>query len=122
MAYANYDYYRDEYHGSKITEADYAQLSLQADAYIDALTFCRLRDGAAVTKWVQLAACAVADAIARYAVTDADANNLKSESTDGYSVSYKDEQQLAVEKMDAMYNAAGLYLPPSDPLRYRGCG
>ncbi|MEG1012506.1 MAG: hypothetical protein RSD27_10150 [Ruthenibacterium sp.] len=121
MAYADYEFYQTKFYGELIPVAQWNHFAMRADAYLDTLTFGRLAQGAAVTDAVRRAVCAAADVYAQCDAVRADMpTGIKSENTDGYSVTYADAAQLA-EVQDAQLRAAvDLYLPKSDPLRYRG--
>ena len=47
--YAPYSYYYEAYHGSQLTPDQWPAAALEAEAYIDLLTFGRLKNGAPVT-------------------------------------------------------------------------
>ena len=123
MAYADYEFYTYEYFGSKIHLSEWGQYVVRACAYIDIITFGRLTHGAVVTDNVRRAVCAVAEEIAAAdEIISANTAGVKSENTDGYSVTYVDKAQAIKDRDNAIRAAADLFLPPSDPLRYRGTG
>lgn len=111
--YADYTYYGGSFSGSLISEGEYPSIERQAECYIDAITFNRLHNGCEVTEAVQNAVCAVADVIkstessAKAAET---AVALKSESNDGYSVSYENAQTI-INSIDFLkHEAAAGYI------------
>lgn len=125
--YADYDYYKSTYAGTAIPEEEWPKLARQADAIMDAITFGRLRMGWPVTDAVKMACCAVAEEIstqsaqqARSGAATAAVCGVKAESTDGYSVTYGGYAEMQAAQKVRLWDAAGLYLPPSDPLRYAG--
>ena len=61
--YAPYSYYYEVYHGSQLTPDQWPAAAREAEAYIDLLTFGRLKNGAPVTDEVQMAVCAVAEVV-----------------------------------------------------------
>ena len=80
-----------------------------------------------VTDAVKMACCAVAEEIstqsaqqARSGAAAAAVCGVKAESTDGYSVTYGGYAEMQAAQKVRLWDAAGLYLPPSDPLRYAG--
>lgn len=91
-AYADYAYYRDNFHGSAVSETDFPGLAVKASAFIDRLTFNRLRSAEVIPDEAKMATCAVAERIQAAENSGALAVNaaVKSENNDGYSVSYND--------------------------------
>ena len=126
--YADYAFYTDVYGGSGIPEEDWPRLSARADVVIDALTYGRLQRGWEVTDAVRMACCSVAEELNRQeenaAARAALAAGVKSENNDGYSVTFGDIASAREAALSALEEAAGWYLPASDPLRYAGlyCG
>ena len=41
--YVDYQYYRDTFHGSAMTEAEFPNAEIEAEAFVNAVTFGRLR-------------------------------------------------------------------------------
>jgi hypothetical protein len=123
--YADYDYYQSTYHGTLISAADWPQYERDASAFIDRITFGRLRHGWDVTPDVQNAVCAVAEKLqlldtATTQAQIASAAGISSENTDGYSVSYKSPAEAQQAHNAALLDAASLWLPADEPLRYAG--
>lgn len=113
MIYADFEYYRDVYHGSAIDEDAFPTLAREASLFIDQLTYNRLNQGRAVTDAVKMATCAVAEAVktneaARQAATVA--TGKKSESVGSWSVSYQSAAEISAAVNDAMADAAASYL------------
>ena len=112
-AYADYAFYVEKYGGEKIKEEDFVAASLHATQYIKYITLGRSEkyDG----EEVQYATCAVAEAYnAAFNQAKNSGVGKKSETTDGYSVSYvvqgKDgESQEELFKRKA-YEAARYWL------------
>lgn len=92
MAYADFEYYRDIYHGSAIDEDAFPALAREASLFIDQLTYNRMNQGWQVTDAVKMAVCAVAERIqiAKQSGAMSVNSSIKSENNDGYSVSYND--------------------------------
>ena len=101
----NFDYYLKEYSGQKIqSEEVFSSLCKIAEKYV-----LKATDNRGNTKEIGEAICAVADIL--YDVNGSD--GIKSESIDGFSVSYETSR---VQKL--IHNALKLYLPSR--LLYRG--
>lgn len=121
LEYADYEYYTQIYHGSKISEQSWAEVSKEASAYIDLLTYQRLKQGWQVTESVKNAVCAVSEVLYSYSKSNAQCEiGIASESVSGRSINYVNATEYATHKQGQMQDAAGLYLPTSDPLRYAG--
>lgn len=119
--YADFEYYSTVYEGSAICEKDYPPISRQADGFLNRLTFGRLQQGHAITKSVKMAACAVADELfAQKKQSAALIQGVKSENTDGYSVTFEDSMQQQQALQRKLLEAADIYLPPYHSLRYAG--
>lgn len=115
MIYADYAYYSDTYNGKSISDDAFAALARRASLFIDRLTFNRLNIGWPVTDAVKMAACAVAEAMK--ATDDAQigqvavyAAGIKSENTDGRSVSYNDADTIRAAYEAQWAGAAEPYL------------
>ena len=61
--YADYDFYQRAYQGNLIPETAWPAVARDASAYIDRITYGRLRHGATVTDDVRMAVCAVAEVV-----------------------------------------------------------
>ena len=88
--YADYDFYTNQYGGTDIPAEKWPRLADRADAHMDALTFGRLKRGWPTTDAVRMACCAMAELLNGQRTGGAleAAAGVKSEATDGYSVSY----------------------------------
>lgn len=124
--YADYDYYQSAYHGTLISAADWPHREREASAFIDRITFGRLRHGWEVAADVQSAVCAVAEKL-QLLDTNVDmqaqaarAAGISTENTDGYSVSFKSPAEAQQARNSALLDAASLWLPADEPLRYAG--
>ena len=104
-----------------IPPLDWPRISRHADAYLDRLTYNRLRNGAVVTDTVRMAACAVAEVMHRHEETQtANPVGIKAESVGGQSVTYEDAAASSERYEAELLEAADLWIPRSDPLRYAG--
>ena len=104
------------------TQGQWMPAVREACAYLDSITFGRLKCGAPVDDTVKLAACALADVAARYQAAKADERSrpgLAAFNTDGYSETLNTAALTAQYTAD-MQAAADIYLPRSHPLRYAG--
>ena len=105
--YADFTDYQGTYCGTLITtQGQWMPAVREACAYLDSITFGRLKCGAPVDDTVKLAACALADVAARFNI-------------DGYSETLNTAALTAQYTAD-MQAAADIYLPRSHPLRYAG--
>lgn len=119
--YADYTYYQGTYYGSLLTEEQWPAAAREADAWVDRLTFGRLRKGAPVDDAVRMACCAAAEACFRWQQADAERPlGLASFNNDGYSESYITGADHISQRQSDILAAVGLYLPQSHPLRYAG--
>lgn len=119
--YADYVFYVEAYGGENIPPLDWPRISRHADAYLDRLTYNRMKNGAVVTDAVRMAACAVAEVMCRHEETQtANPAGIKSESVGGQSVTYEDVAALSERYEAELLEAADLWIPRSDPLRYAG--
>ena len=111
-AYADYAYYRDSFRGSTVSEADFPGLAVKASAFIDRLTFNRLRSAEIILDEAKMATCAVAERIQvveKSGALSVDASK-KSENTDGYSVTFNDLSLVRAQLYTDYEEAALPYL------------
>lgn len=116
----DYEYYYNEYFGRKISEEQFTELSAEAQRFVDYVTFSRINDS--ITDKVRNAVCAAAEALfdcnSKYKEL---APGIKSENTDGYSVTYQnhDISDISKQRNKAMYSAVQRELSGTG-LLYRG--
>lgn len=123
MFTVDYTYYSGEYGGTAVEPVRYPFVMREACAYVDQITYNRLRLFPAIPEEAKLAACAVADVVqAKYAAMGkiTVAAGVKSFNNSGYSESFTDAAQLSDDFARRMADAAAVYLPRSHPLRYAG--
>lgn len=108
MAYIDYEYYTDRFKGNTIPLADFEYVAPRAEDYINYITNGRITEP---TVPVQNACCAVADKLYTMDARE----GIQSETTDGYSVTYRDGEGLP----NLLYGAAEVYLAGTG-LLYRG--
>ncbi len=87
--YAEFGYYRDEYEGSIEKEADFKKCRRIAESYIDQYTLNRITDPETVPG-LKDCTCEMAETVFDMHYRD-DGQVKKSETTDGYSVTYVTE-------------------------------
>lgn len=109
----DYAFYRDEYHGKSLDEAEFERLSIKAEAYLDKITFGRaggLFSGPdppeALVRKVRLACCAVADAL----LLNEQGGGIVSETVGKYSVNYASGISNTGTDASRLRSAAGLFL------------
>lgn len=116
MVYATYGYYVDKYGGVAISkEHVFNRMVRKASQYIDMFTFGRINEGNADTfPSLSPCACDMAEAIFFELGEKGDKKEKKSETIDGYSVTYVTEGAdggLSEEKLKRkLYALAKLYL------------
>lgn len=108
--YADYNYYKEQFHGIVIPESAFLSEMLKAGIYINYITFGRVHD-TEIPEEIRMAACAVADVMYQ---GDTGRQEVKSETVGKVSVSYVTEQQDGQIKERArekkQYTAAYPYL------------
>lgn len=122
VEYADYTFYKEQFHGSTIPEAAFSNVILRASVYIKYITFGRIED-TEIMEEARLAACAVAEVMYK-ADAEGEQKEKKSETVGNVSVSYVTEQQDGQTKEAAaakkQYAVAYPYLIHTG-LLYRGC-
>lgn len=118
MAYADYQYYTDEYLGTKLTEKDFPKYAKRASAEMNHVTFGRLEklEESQITDAIKDCMCDVAERMLCFE-TSAGAE-IASENNDGYSVSYRDVSEIDKQKHE-IYGTIRTYLAVTG-LMYRG--
>lgn len=120
MLRVSYADYQTVYKG-KLSEADYGSVSDEACAYIDKITYQRLEGD--IPDYVKKAVCAVADIIFSRNELLKDSkfqSRVKSFNNDGYSETYDSYSTVQRSFKKEIYDAATIYIPLSNPLRYAG--
>lgn len=114
-AYADYAYYRDSFHGSAVSEADFPGLAVKASAYVRAITFGR---ATAAREEVKDATCAAAEMIQQLE-KERSGDAKSSESVGSWSVSYLNPNSLGLDEWTRLAQAVDLYLTDTG-LTYAG--
>lgn len=107
-AYADFQFYKNMYGGTLVSEEEFCPLSIRCTALIDKITFQR----ATATEEVKMAMCAAMEALYCPA-----AGGIASENNDGYSVTYREKS--AKEALQEACAAIRSFLPKE--LTGRGC-
>lgn len=103
MIYADFEYYRDVFHGTKIKEqAEFEGLAVKATADLDRLTFGRIDPEEPISEAVKNAMCAVAETRKAHASGEA---GIASATIGRKSVTYAnaDKQTLERDSTKAAY-------------------
>lgn len=124
--YVNYDFYSQTF-GTTIPEADFTKAEAKAEAAISYLTYVNGDVFAKEDNRVKLAVCAAAEAIyfneQQTSAAGGSAAGKKSESNDGYSVTYVTEAQDGQTAEEALRKkvaeAVRVYLLPTGWLSRR---
>lgn len=115
MGYVSYEFYSQNF-GNTIPEADFSKAETKAEAAISYLTYVNDDIFAVENANVKLAVCAAAEVIYNNEQQTSTAGK-KSESNDGYSVTYVTEAQDGQTAEEALrkkiYEASRLYLLPT---------
>lgn len=121
--YVDYEYYKKVCNG-EMSEAEFETYEKQAEAYIRYLTYVNGDIFATESEAVKMAVCAAADAAKNCDIESASGQSrIKSESNDGYSVSYSAEmaegETAAMLARRKVYQAVRVYLLPTGWLSRR---
>lgn len=116
MIYADYRFYKDEFHGKLIPAEDFDRAAISATQYINNVTFGRI--GSNVTEAVKNACCAAAEVYYSGSVSPRAASGVTSEKVGNYSVSYAAAENSGTQQK-RLKSAVKLWLG-STGLLYRG--
>ena len=120
MLHVSYEDYQVVYKGD-LTESDYSSVVDEACAYVDKITYQRLSDD--IPDYAKKAVCAVADVIFsknKLLKDNKFQSRVKSFNNDGYSETYDSYSTVQKSFKKEIYDAATIYIPLSNPLRYAG--
>lgn len=101
MAYSTYEYYTNEFHGSKIPRERYIFLSERAKEFID--SYCTCKIPTPCIEEVKKCECAICEVLNNFGIYE---KQVASENESGASCNYFPDQQLEV----CIYNQIKLYL------------
>lgn len=107
--YVDFKYYQNEYGGNKIPQDSFQRLERQSEAVLHLITFDRVKRFPEITDAIRDAICAMAETAW---LEEKKTPGVKSETIDGYSVSYADSGNTtgANGMTNAMYESAFPYL------------
>lgn len=124
MAYADYEFYKNEYFGNAISEEHFNRLALRASGFLDYYTRGKTKNHTDKVE-VKMACCAVAEKILILETSEkrlaSDSGALQSETVGSYSVSYQNGADVTETAKSEMVIAARQYLAHTG-LLYRGGG
>ena len=107
--YVDFKYYQNEYGGNKIPQDSFQRLERQSEAVLHLITFDRVKRLPEITDAIRDAICAMAETAW---LEEKKTPGVKSETIDGYSVSYADSGNTtgANGMTNVMYESAFPYL------------
>lgn len=115
MFYADFEYYKMIFYGSKITDCNtFNGLALKASAFLDTITYGRIDKTQPIPEAVKNAMCAVVDVMQVY---DSGHGGIASESVGKESITYANAEGKTLEKES--YKVAYPFLSGTG-LLYRG--
>lgn len=88
--YVEWEFYNEKYGGTKVLQTDFTVIEREVEAYFAQITFGRVARMETVPERVKMAICAACDAYADFVKEDE--RKVRSESNDGYSVTYADAE------------------------------
>ncbi len=101
MAIVDYIYYVEKYGGNAIPEEEFLKSEKKAESYLKNITYGKLtEENASEYENVEDCICDMAEIVFQY--SNGKNKEKKSESTDGYSVSYVTETTDGVDSVTAM--------------------
>ena len=115
VKYTDYKYYKEVYKGT-MPETSFERVVAAASAYIRKITFNRV-DVNEVPEEVRYASCVVCDTMNDIDSAKIAGKTVKSETNDGYAVTFVTEADAKYQ--DSLYSAAALYLEPTGLLSMR---
>ncbi len=116
--YADYEFYKDTFGGTMISESEFTRLMIIASAYVDKITFNRameISEDDPTYRLLKLAACDIAEVLKR----EDEGGEIQSESVGSYSVSYADTPTKKLSLEEKIIQAGKRYLGNTG-LMYRG--
>ena len=113
---ADYEYYRDTYLGSLLTEENFPKYALRADSYLDLLTTGRYEK--------EMAECAIAELCLNLEQAELQSDaawKVQSEKVGNHSVQFRNNAEIAEQTERQIRDTASRYLARWG-LLFRGCG
>ena len=124
---ADYEYYRDTYLGSLLTEENFPKYALRADSYLDLLTTGRYEKDCLPEKAgeaVKMAECAIAELCLNLEQAELQSDaawKVQSEKVGNHSVQFRNNAEIAEQTERQIRDTASRYLARWG-LLFRGCG
>lgn len=116
VQYVDFDYYEDTYEGVAIPEDSFNKYAIKASVHLKRFTFDRI-DENDVPECVKYACCEMCEAIYQHEQAQIGGRTVKSESNDGYSVTFVTEQDGQNDALGSkLYSIAKLYLADTNLL------
>lgn len=125
VSYIDLEYYQNFFSDISVPYDSFERIAREASLFVREITFNRI-DEENIIEEVKDAVCAVCEVIYKEEkeLENTNGREIKSENTDGYSVTYVTEQQDGVSRQDVLWNkkyqAARPYLLHTGLLN-RGC-
>lgn len=125
VSYIDLEYYQNFFSDISVPYDSFERIAREASLFVREITFNRI-DEENIIEEVKDAVCAVCEVIYKEEkeLENTNGREIKSENTDGYSVTYVTEQQDGVSRQDILWNkkyqAARPYLLHTGLLN-RGC-
>lgn len=122
MAYIDYDFYINDFHGTAVTLSDFDKLAEEASATIDYLTFDRAEpiitagDETSLIEKIKMAICAIVDVLSDISING---SSIRSEGVASYRVTYAYGADKQASRDVRCTRVAKLYLGSSG-LMYKG--
>lgn len=114
--YVDFLYYQNTYHGKMVKATEFEHAEIEAEAFLHAVTFGRIRRLPEIPECVKKAICSLTESIYQHA--ESKNNQIVSESNDGYSVTYADVAKEEDFRRE-MHSAARMWLAGTG-LMYKG--
>lgn len=116
VQYVDIDYYKSAYEGTTIPEDSFNKYAIKASSHLKRFTFGHLNEND-VPECVKYACCEMCEAIYQHDQAQIGGRTVKSESNDGYSVTFVTEQDGQTDALSSkLYSIARTYLADTDLL------
>lgn len=105
VSYIDLEYYQNFFSDISVPYDSFERIAREASLFVREITFNRI-DEENITEEVKDAVCAVCEVIYKEEkeLENTNGREIKSENTDGYSVTYVTEQQDGVSRQDMLWN------------------
>lgn len=115
VQYVDIDYYEDTYEGTAIPEDSFNKYAIKASTHMKRFTFGRIDENDA-PECVKYACCEMCEFIYQHDQAQIGGKMVKSETNDGYSVTFAEQDVQADALSHKLYGIALLYLADTDLL------